>query len=66
MNHSIAHRITEVQSEIRRIKEGWYAMDDHGHLGAGPFTTRDKCLERIEQPMNPPMPFGLWQPQKRG
>jgi hypothetical protein len=49
MIDSNPHYINERQSDLRGIKEGWYAMDEHGKLLFGPFSNRENCLSRISQ-----------------
>lgn len=44
MSDPIPYRINEAQSDLRSIKEGWYAMDEGGKLTLGPFSSRDDCL----------------------
>ena len=44
MSNPIPYRINEVQSDMRGVKEGWYAMDKEGKLTLGPFSSRDDCL----------------------
>ena len=44
MSEPIPHRISEAQSDMRGVKEGWYMMDEEGHLTLGPFSSRDDCL----------------------
>ena len=44
MSDPIPYRINEAQSDLRSIKEGWYAMDEDGKLTLGPFSSRDDCL----------------------
>ena len=46
------HYINECQSDLRAVKEGWYAMDDHGNLLFGPFSNRANCLTRINELVN--------------
>ena len=47
--------VSEVMSDVRCIKPGWYAMDDVGNLSSGPFSSRKECLEDIIQPsIGPP------------
>ena len=43
-NHPAPHYINERQSDIRGIKDGWYAMEKNGHLVSGPFSCREDCL----------------------
>jgi len=43
----IPHYINERQSDLRGVKEGWYAIDDHGRLLSGPFPNQEICLTRI-------------------
>jgi hypothetical protein len=45
----ISHYIGERQSDLRGVKEGWYAIDDHGRLLFGPFSNQETCLTRINQ-----------------
>jgi hypothetical protein len=47
------HYVNERQSDLRGVKEGWYAIDDRGHLLFGPFSVRQKCLSRINQSVDP-------------
>ena len=47
---TIPHYINEDRSEMRGIKPGWYAMDDHGKLSSGPFSSHEECLNRRTQP----------------
>jgi hypothetical protein len=35
----IPHYLNEIIANMRRIKPGWYAMDDGGKLSSGPFVT---------------------------
>jgi hypothetical protein len=50
-----AHYINEHQSDMRGIKDGWYAVEDDGNLSSGPFSSREECINRISQPTNGPM-----------
>lgn len=45
----VPHHVNERQSDLRGVKEGWYAIDDRGRLLFGPFSVRQKCLGRIYQ-----------------
>jgi hypothetical protein len=47
MTESNPHYINEYQSDLRAVKEGWYATDEHGSLLFGPFSSRENCLTRI-------------------
>jgi hypothetical protein len=49
---TIPHYINEDRSDMRAIKPGWYAMDGDGSLCSGPFSSREVCLTRINQPSN--------------
>jgi hypothetical protein len=49
MTDSVPHYINERQSDLRGVKQGWYATDDRGHLLSGPFSNRENCLTRISQ-----------------
>jgi hypothetical protein len=46
------HYINERQSDLRGVKEGWYATDGRGNLLLGPFNNRENCLTRISQSAN--------------
>jgi hypothetical protein len=43
------HYVNEIESEFRRIKDGWYAMNRAGRISFGPFANRENCLSRIHQ-----------------
>jgi hypothetical protein len=47
-----ARYINEHQSDMRGIKDGWYAIEDDGNLSSGPFSSREDCIKRITQPTN--------------
>jgi hypothetical protein len=49
---TIPHYVNEIISDIRRIKPGWYAVDDHGNLSSGPFPSQEECLSGTAQPMS--------------
>jgi hypothetical protein len=40
---AIPHYINEIQSDMRGIKGGWYAI---GNLSSGPFLSQEECLSR--------------------
>jgi hypothetical protein len=44
---------------MRGIKRGWYAIDGDGNLVAGPFSSREHCIERSSQPTNGSTPSAL-------
>jgi hypothetical protein len=44
MTDSNPNYINELQSDLRGIKEGWYAIDERGNLLSGPFSNRERCL----------------------
>jgi hypothetical protein len=46
MNYFIPYYVNDDQSDVRGVKRGWYAMDEHGMLGCGPFSTPCECLVR--------------------
>ena len=46
------HYINELHSDLRGVKEGWYAIDERGNLLSGPFNNRELCLIRISQAAN--------------
>jgi hypothetical protein len=39
--------VGERQSRMRGLKVGWYSIDNEGVIAAGPYPTRDECVERI-------------------
>ncbi|GEM_PF-3021069 len=51
-NRPIPHYINENQSDMRGIKDGWYAMEEVGNLVAGPFSSREECL-KLFNPVSP-------------
>jgi hypothetical protein len=52
MTDTNPHYINELQSDLRGVKEGWYATDERGTLLFGPFNNRENCLSRISQAAN--------------
>jgi hypothetical protein len=52
MTDSNPRYINELQSDLRGVKEGWYAIDERGNLSSGPFNNRERCLTRISQAAN--------------
>jgi hypothetical protein len=50
MNAPTPHYINELQSDMRGIKEGWYAIEHDGNLAFGPFSSREDCLNATAQP----------------
>jgi hypothetical protein len=62
MTNSIPHYINERQSDLRGVKEGWYAMDEHGNFLSGPFSNQENCLTRISQSVNWSTSFELRRP----
>jgi hypothetical protein len=57
-----SHYINENKSDIRGVKPGWYAIEDDGNLSSGPFSSREECVKRINQPMNGMMKSKLQRP----
>jgi hypothetical protein len=55
----IPHFVNEILAEMRRIKPGWYAMDDGGKLSSGPFCSHEECSNGVPLPMNEPIPSEL-------
>jgi hypothetical protein len=39
--------MSETKSDMRGIKQGWYAIEDDGNLSSGPFSNFDECAKRI-------------------
>jgi hypothetical protein len=44
--------MNETKSDMRGIKQGWYAIEDDGELSSGPFSSLEECVKRITQPTN--------------
>ena len=44
-----SYYINELHSDLRGVKEGWYAIDERGRLLSGPFSNQEICLTRISQ-----------------
>jgi hypothetical protein len=59
MHYLNPHYVNTHQSDLRAIKDGWYAMDDDGNLVSGPFSSRKECVEGTIQP-NGSMPSALF------
>jgi hypothetical protein len=53
MNFPTPHYINEHQSDMRGIKEGWYAIEHDGNLAFGPFSSREVCLKATTQATGP-------------
>jgi hypothetical protein len=49
---TVPHYVSEDKSDMRGIKQGWYAMDDDGNFPSGPFSSLEECIKRITQPTN--------------
>ena len=47
MQNLIPHYVTELESDNRGIKEGWYAVSRNGSLRFGPFSSREICVDTI-------------------
>ena len=65
MNFPTPHYINEHQSDMRGIKEGWYAIEHDGNLAFGPFSSRENCVKATRQPTGQSMPIEPWQPPNR-
>jgi hypothetical protein len=39
--------MSEIKSDMRGIKQGWYAIEDDGTLYSGPFSSFEECAKRI-------------------
>jgi hypothetical protein len=46
---TVPYYISEDKSDMRRIKRGWYTIEDDGNLSAGPFSSFEECVETITQ-----------------
>ena len=60
MHYLNPHYVNTHQSDLRAIKDGWYAMDDDGNLVSGPFSSRKECVERTIQPTSGSTPSALF------
>ena len=49
---TVAYYISENKSDVRGIKQGWYAMEDDGNLSSGPFPSFEECVASVSQPTN--------------
>jgi len=58
----IPRYLNERQSDLRGVKEGWHAMDEHNNLLFGPFSNKESCLRRINRSVNWSMSFELRRP----
>ncbi len=47
MSAPFPHRVDERESDMRAIKQGWYAMDGNGKLALGPCSTLEDCARKI-------------------
>jgi hypothetical protein len=47
--------MSEAKSDMRGIKQGWYAIEDDGELSSGPFSSLEECVKRITRPTNATM-----------
>jgi hypothetical protein len=59
MNYFVPFYVNDEQSDIRGVKRGWYAIDECGKLGAGPFSSPCECLGSVSQPRNASIPMWL-------
>ena len=41
-----SYYINELHSDLRGVKEGWYAIDERGRLLFGPFSNQEICLTK--------------------
>ena len=54
--------MSETKSDMRGIKQGWYAIEDDGTLYSGPFSSFEECAKRITSYRHPTLraaPGGL-------
>ena len=49
---TVPYYIGENRSDIRGIKQGWYAIEDDGKLSSGPFLSFDECVTRTSSSPN--------------
>jgi hypothetical protein len=56
MNCCVPHQVNERESDMRAVKEGWYAMDESGTLTFGPYSSREDCTNKISRPTRRSMP----------
>ena len=49
MNNLTPCYVNEHQSDLRGVKDGWYASKLSGQLLFGPFANQEACLSRISQ-----------------
>jgi hypothetical protein len=49
MNNLVPHRVREMESDSRGIKEGWYAANTSGHICSGRFSNQEDCRTHITE-----------------
>lgn len=52
--------VGERQSTMRGLQVGWYAIDNEGAIVAGPYPSRDECVERIGKAPDAAIVPDLW------
>ena len=52
--------VGERQSTMRGLRIGWYAIDNEGAIAAGPYPSRDACIERIGRAPDASTAPDLW------
>ena len=56
MNCCVPHQVNERESDMRAVKEGWYAIEENGTLTFGPYSSREDCANKISRPARRSMP----------
>jgi hypothetical protein len=46
----IPRHVSEDESDMRGIKDGWYVVGSNGRLVSGPFPSREDCAQEIRHP----------------
>jgi hypothetical protein len=55
LTRQIPRYVSEDESDMRAIKDGWYAVAKNGMLVSGPFVSHHDCVEEIRRPTRAPI-----------
>jgi hypothetical protein len=55
LTRQIPRYVSEDESDMRAIKDGWYAVTKNGMLVSGPFVSHEDCVEEIRRPTRAPI-----------
>jgi hypothetical protein len=51
----IPHHVSEDESDMRGVKDGWYVAGGNGRLVSGPFLSHEDCAQEIRHPTRAPI-----------